>query len=144
MPTLLQAKPESKINAKQTRWSLLCIKWMNKNRHGHCPSITSVHVDVRQNYTHKNILYMNSKLLKVHKLSSSAWISGLYISGLYNYLQWRCHTMACPGRIPPPWMSPWLPPWQSEVLPPVIRLANSVDSFKAQLKTHLFAKAYPS
>ena len=29
-------------------------------------------------------------------------------------------------------------------LPPVIRLADSVDSFKAQLKTHLFAKAYPS
>ena len=24
-----------------------------------------------------------------------------------------------------------------------IRLADSVDSFKAQLKTHLFAKAYP-
>ena len=32
--------------------------------------------------------------------------------------------------------------WNS--LPPVIRLADSVDSFKAQLKTHLFAKAYPS
>jgi len=26
---------------------------------------------------------------------------------------------------------------------PVIRLPDSVDSFKAQLKTHLFAKAYP-
>jgi len=32
--------------------------------------------------------------------------------------------------------------WNS--LPPVIRLADSVDSFKAQLKTHLFAKAYPN
>ena len=32
--------------------------------------------------------------------------------------------------------------WNS--LPPVIRLADSVASFKAQLKTHLFAKAYPS
>src|SRR6218665_299357 len=32
--------------------------------------------------------------------------------------------------------------WNS--LPPVTRLADSVDSFKAQLKTHLFAKAYPS
>src|SRR6218665_2295489 len=31
--------------------------------------------------------------------------------------------------------------WNS--LPPVIRFADSVDSFKAQLKTHLFAKAYP-
>src|SRR6218665_2127449 len=31
--------------------------------------------------------------------------------------------------------------WNS--LPPVIRSADSVDSFKAQLKTHLFAKAYP-
>ena len=30
--------------------------------------------------------------------------------------------------------------WNS--LPPVIRFADSVDSFKAQLKTHLFAKAY--
>jgi len=29
-------------------------------------------------------------------------------------------------------------------LPPVIRLADSVDSFKAQLKTYLFAKAYPN
>src|SRR6218665_1770285 len=28
-------------------------------------------------------------------------------------------------------------------LPPAIRLANSVDSFKVQLKTYLFAKAYP-
>ena len=25
----------------------------------------------------------------------------------------------------------------------VIRLANSVEAFKAQLKTHLFAKVYP-
>src|SRR6218665_35967 len=32
--------------------------------------------------------------------------------------------------------------WNS--LPPVIRLADSVDSFKAQLKTYLFTKAYPS
>src|SRR6218665_1929115 len=32
--------------------------------------------------------------------------------------------------------------WNS--LPPIIRLADSVDSFKAQLKTHLFAKAYPN
>ena len=32
--------------------------------------------------------------------------------------------------------------WKS--LPPVVCLADSVDSFKAQLKTHLFAKAYPS
>src|SRR6218665_1429201 len=32
--------------------------------------------------------------------------------------------------------------WNS--LPPAIRLADSVGSFKAQLKTHLFAKAYPS
>jgi len=32
--------------------------------------------------------------------------------------------------------------WNS--LPPVIRVADSVDSFKAQLKTHLFAKAYPN
>src|SRR6218665_1913566 len=31
--------------------------------------------------------------------------------------------------------------WNS--LPPVIRFADSVNSFKAQLKTHLFAKAYP-
>src|SRR6218665_3914392 len=31
--------------------------------------------------------------------------------------------------------------WNS--LPPVIRFADSGDSFKAQLKTHLFAKAYP-
>src|SRR6218665_474993 len=31
--------------------------------------------------------------------------------------------------------------WNS--LPPVIHLADSVDSFKAQLNTHLFAKAYP-
>src|SRR6218665_415517 len=31
--------------------------------------------------------------------------------------------------------------WNS--LPPAIRLADSVDSFKAQLKTHLFPKAYP-
>src|SRR6218665_582104 len=31
--------------------------------------------------------------------------------------------------------------WNS--LPPVIRFADSVDSFKAQLKTHLFDKAYP-
>src|SRR6218665_2052643 len=31
--------------------------------------------------------------------------------------------------------------WNS--LPPVIRFADSVDSFKAQLKTHIFAKAYP-
>jgi len=31
--------------------------------------------------------------------------------------------------------------WNS--LPPAIRFADSVDSFKAQLKTHLFAKAYP-
>src|SRR6218665_2706798 len=31
--------------------------------------------------------------------------------------------------------------WNS--LPPVIRFADSVDSFKAQLKTHLFTKAYP-
>src|SRR6218665_97358 len=31
--------------------------------------------------------------------------------------------------------------WNS--LPPVIRFVDSVDSFKAQLKTHLFAKAYP-
>src|SRR6218665_518085 len=30
--------------------------------------------------------------------------------------------------------------WNS--LPPVIRLADLVDSFKAQLKTHLFAKTY--
>src|SRR6218665_2270747 len=29
-------------------------------------------------------------------------------------------------------------------LPPDIRLADSVDSFKAQLKTYLFAKAYPT
>jgi len=28
-------------------------------------------------------------------------------------------------------------------LPPAIRLADSVDSFKVQLKTYLFAKAYP-
>jgi len=27
---------------------------------------------------------------------------------------------------------------------PVIRLADSVDSFKTQLKTHLSAKAYPN
>src|SRR6218665_2408131 len=32
--------------------------------------------------------------------------------------------------------------WNS--IPLVIRLADSVDSFKAQLKTHLFAKAYPT
>src|SRR6218665_2473992 len=31
--------------------------------------------------------------------------------------------------------------WNS--LPVAIRLADSVDSFEAQLKTHLFAKAYP-
>src|SRR6218665_3923030 len=31
--------------------------------------------------------------------------------------------------------------WNS--LPPAIRLADSVDSFKVQLKTYLFAKAYP-
>src|SRR6218665_3076253 len=31
--------------------------------------------------------------------------------------------------------------WDS--LPPAIRLADSVDSFKVQLKTYLFAKAYP-
>src|SRR6218665_800614 len=31
--------------------------------------------------------------------------------------------------------------WNS--LPPAIRLADSVDSFKVQLKTPLFAKAYP-
>src|SRR6218665_3351444 len=31
--------------------------------------------------------------------------------------------------------------WNS--LPPVIRFADSVDSYKARLKTHLFAKAYP-
>src|SRR6218665_2458831 len=31
--------------------------------------------------------------------------------------------------------------WNS--LPPVICFADSVDSFKAKLKTHLFAKAYP-
>ena len=31
--------------------------------------------------------------------------------------------------------------WNS--LLPVIRFADSVDSFKAQLKTHLFAKTYP-
>ena len=31
--------------------------------------------------------------------------------------------------------------WNS--LPPIIRLADSVDSFKAQLKTYLFTKAYP-
>ena len=30
--------------------------------------------------------------------------------------------------------------WNS--LPPVVHFADSVDSFKAQLKTHLFAKAY--
>src|SRR6218665_180628 len=29
------------------------------------------------------------------------------------------------------------------LLPPVIRFADSVDSFMSQLKTHLFAKAYP-
>ena len=32
--------------------------------------------------------------------------------------------------------------WNS--LPPVIHLADSVDSFKAQLKTHLFTKVYPN
>ena len=32
--------------------------------------------------------------------------------------------------------------WNS--LPSVICLADLVDSFKAQLKTYLFAKAYPS
>jgi len=32
-------------------------------------------------------------------------------------------------------------PWCWNSLPPVIRLADSVDSFKAQLKTRLFAKA---
>jgi len=31
--------------------------------------------------------------------------------------------------------------WWNSLLP-VIRFADSVDSFKAQLKTHLFAKAY--
>jgi len=31
----------------------------------------------------------------------------------------------------------------SNSLPPVIRFADSVDSFKAQRKTRLFAKAYP-
>ena len=31
--------------------------------------------------------------------------------------------------------------WNS--LPPVIRLADSVDPFKAKFKTYLFAKAYP-
>src|SRR6218665_3452386 len=31
--------------------------------------------------------------------------------------------------------------WNS--LPPAIRLSDSVDSFKVQLKTYLFAKAYP-
>ena len=28
-------------------------------------------------------------------------------------------------------------------LPPAIRLANSVDSFKSMLKSHMFARAYP-
>jgi len=31
--------------------------------------------------------------------------------------------------------------WNS--LPPAIRLADSVDAFKVQLKTYLFAMAYP-
>src|SRR6218665_2641648 len=31
--------------------------------------------------------------------------------------------------------------WNS--LPPAIRLADSVDLFKVQLKTYMFAKAYP-
>src|SRR6218665_2225807 len=34
-------------------------------------------------------------------------------------------------------------PWCWNSLPPAIRLADSVDSFKVQLKTYLFAKAYP-
>ena len=34
------------------------------------------------------------------------------------------------------------PRWQN-ILPPAIRLADSVDSFKVQLKTYLFAKSHP-